>query len=1105
MSTLTVVTRPARPDDAVQLDGFVDGCVPDPPPTPRLGPPSRDFSSIFPFSPALTLVTPFPTYRSHQGKLYGRFNLGQLIENATATVVAIDPQHDDAVVGFLAITRDIPLPFGVPKDRGLERMQWAKGEASAVGFPSDVAAWVAGCGVKGGYEKVAVAPMLKTAFQLLPHLDGVLIAAPPEVEREPVGTSFVKMARTMKFALYAASRESVLPRLRVRRARVDDHDDLLPLVMSAAGDEYAAGGPLSRLPDGGASTSDTGGLGDEYALATLISRALDDPERKCVLVAEAEEGKTGKMSFVGVVAVNAVDAEEAASLAGKYDLAAYDNLMPPAEDDGAAVEADKEPVAIRVTMLCVDRAYESQSADFLQHAFDAFPSKDFCVVTLPPQAPELPLATLAMRRVAPMDPEADDALHACHRAGQLRGFTVRLAKDDDYEEVWDLLEGMADQEELCTAFADAAAASNTSQTAVVAICEDQVVGYATVTLGTEISSLAQCFDLNEVVDVGAHGQSAFVELEDCVMNPIFAHKRRFVMCEAMRLSRATCVLYQLAPGEEEPPPPDVVSLDFRLVAGRRSHTGFDAHFALYAFTNRISNSPRAAINSRIVVVGSNEAALAVLDRLLTNNRCAFNNVTLVTNGGLAVGGVASRYNRASIAKLALENGGGNTSTGGAGVALVDAAVVGLDREGRCVYLDDDSMLMYEMLVLVPGRGDQTRHRLGLTLEDETPVERVVDLMANLTKEDAERLKAVIVYGDTMEAMGAVRRLLTAGVPAAALRVVSPTEEGTIFSVAEVAASKLRVTESHTVAGQPAPERGLALTGATAVPGGGVHAVFSRVETGETVDMDADVLVVCDRGDCDPPLFKCLNDAEIVYDGHVVIDAAFRTNDPDVYATGDIAKFSRRYASEGGRLQPLDRHDPKESGFLLADSLIDRVRGLPARGTPPAFNAPKCESVILPGKCQFLFVAKPARFERPSWDAPAGGRAVETRSDERGYARIDVDANGIVSAFYYCGDAKVDAQRMGCIVGLPVAYLGEELSSAACLLTHLDRDEFAAVFHDGFAQQHRSAMTLLSAPKDALAESFLGAQNDAAIVQEVIIDFVRRHASDLPQLAIPSMA
>ena len=217
-------------------------------------------------------------------------------------------------------------------------MQWAKSEASTVGYPSDVAAWVAGCGVKAGYEKVAVAPMLKAAFRLLPHLDAVLIAAPPEVEREPVGTSFVKMARTMKFALYAASRESVLPRLRVRLARVDDHDDLLPLVASAANDPRARADPVAS-PGGEASTSDGArGLGDEYALATLISRALDDPGKKCVLVAEAEEGKTGKMSFVGVMAVEAVDGDEAASLAGKYDLAAYDNLMPAPDDDGTGEE-----------------------------------------------------------------------------------------------------------------------------------------------------------------------------------------------------------------------------------------------------------------------------------------------------------------------------------------------------------------------------------------------------------------------------------------------------------------------------------------------------------------------------------------------------------------------------------------------------------------------------------------------------------------------------------------------------------------------------------------------------------------------------------------------
>ena len=116
-------------------------------PQPRDSVPQADFFTSDDFHHVKTRADdrhPSLTFRSHQGKVYGRFNLGQLIENATATVVAIDPKHDDAVVGFLSVTRDIPLPFGVPKDRGLERMQWAKSEAYAVGYPSDVAAWVAG-------------------------------------------------------------------------------------------------------------------------------------------------------------------------------------------------------------------------------------------------------------------------------------------------------------------------------------------------------------------------------------------------------------------------------------------------------------------------------------------------------------------------------------------------------------------------------------------------------------------------------------------------------------------------------------------------------------------------------------------------------------------------------------------------------------------------------------------------------------------------------------------------------------------------------------------------------------------------------------------------
>jgi hypothetical protein len=273
---------------------------------------------------------------------------------------------------------------------------------------------------------------------------------------------------------------------------------------------------------------------------------------------------------------------------------------------------------------------------------------------------------------------------------------LRRYTKNDAAEVMDLLEGLPEQEAMAEAFSEAAAAMTTGfSAAVVATCEGQVVGYATFTCEVDIEPLAACFSLGENVDLDHHAADGFARLDECVMNPIFAHKRRLVILEAMRLTKKTCVLYQLAPGAEQPPPPDVVTADFQLVAGRRSHTGFDAHFALFCFTARVSAAPRLTVNSRVVVLGATESALAAVERLLTFPGCAFNNVTLVATGGLSVGGPASVYNRASLAKLALENGGG----AGGGVAVVDNAVVGLDREAKCVYLNDETVLQYEMLVL----------------------------------------------------------------------------------------------------------------------------------------------------------------------------------------------------------------------------------------------------------------------------------------------------------------------------------------------------------------------------------------------------------------------
>ena len=44
-------------------------------------------------------------------------------------------------------------------------------------------------------------------------------------------------------------------------------------------------------------------------------------------------------------------------------------------------------------------------------------------------------------------------------------------------------------------------------------------------------------------------------------------------------------------------------------------------------------------------------------------------------------------------------------------------------------------------------------------------------------------------------------------------------------------------------------------------------------------------------------FKAINDACLVYDGHLVIDSTFHTNDSSIRAAGPLTKFARRYHAD----------------------------------------------------------------------------------------------------------------------------------------------------------------------------------------------------------------
>lgn len=47
-----------------------------------------------------------------------------------------------------------------------------------------------------------------------------------------------------------------------------------------------------------------------------------------------------------------------------------------------------ESNAFAIQLFCIEEKYESRSLDFLPKAFEAFPEKDYCIITLPPSIPE---------------------------------------------------------------------------------------------------------------------------------------------------------------------------------------------------------------------------------------------------------------------------------------------------------------------------------------------------------------------------------------------------------------------------------------------------------------------------------------------------------------------------------------------------------------------------------------------------------------------------------------------------------------------------------------------------------------------------------------------
>ena len=88
----------------------------------------------------------------------------------------------------------------------------------------------------------------------------------------------------------------------------------------------------------------------------------------------------------------------------------------------------------------------------------------------------------------------------------------------------------------------------------------------------------------------------------------------------------------------------------------------------------------------------------------------------------------------------------------------------------------------------------------------------------------------------------------------------------------------------------------------------LHTVcFTQADVGAVAQRPCDLLVCAGPKQVERTTFDAINGNSLVYDGRLVVDTHFCTNDKAVYAAGVITKFSRRYRSHILRLTSYILH------------------------------------------------------------------------------------------------------------------------------------------------------------------------------------------------------
>ncbi|XP_032448496.1 cilia- and flagella-associated protein 61 [Lynx canadensis] len=706
--------------------------------------------------------------------------------------------------------------------------------------------------------------------------------------------------------------------------------------------------------------------------------------------------------------------------------------------------------AFCIQLFCIEEKYEARSLDFMNFVFSLFPDKNFCIISLPHLTPEFVLIQNFVKIVPFNNCTLEQDLYVFHRAGLLKSIKIRLASLSDTPGVENLVSTLMLNKSILEDFKQYNEAhrdpDGTPLKAFVAEVAEQIVGIAVIRDEMDIEYIRSHYNIEDFIYFSHHQREEHGHLYHFALNPIFRHYTKFFLKEILRLSYKSCLYYPVYPQSREdkfqssyahsltsalhylvpvrPRRQIVYPLEKLGINAPSKAVSKDAlGYALNHTNRKLTLEPKITVNAKIVVVGASSVGISFLETLVFCSHLKFSNLTLISTHGLPGKRLLGTEQRKFLASDHCFNDKDYVLMSLCSwVNVVVGRMTAIDRVAKHVVVSKEEIVLYDHLILCTGQQYQVPCPTGADISQhltnrEIPSsgkQRYTDQVPgnHFTLNDEEDCcKAlrwirnnpivtegnVIVYGNTIDTYTTVETLLNLGVRGGYIHLVQPPPTSTITCINNYSVERA-VEDALRAAGVAIYRDALLAQWNDGQFPDPIHSACFTTPTKPFRLPCSMFFSFCEKN-VDYETFKALNDACLVYDGRLVIDTNFHTNDIAIRAAGSLTKFSNKYYSNEWTHSSFNS---KEIGFQLAaamlnlfDPTLEPVTEPPADldRLIPMYKGAKIQGGILPGSYHYLHIAKPAiptplevQMAQPNF----GSEIVTGNAKSGTYFRIHID-------------------------------------------------------------------------------------------------------------------